>query len=74
MDKKMRIQQEIYNLEAVLSSNASEIGDYKIIKCYEASLKGEPYPYNIDGLMAARQNIRDKINELQKQLEEKENE
>ena len=74
MDKKETIMQEIRNLEAELSSNASEIGDYKIIKCYEASLQGKPMPYDINELMTARQKVRDRINDLQKQLEDSDNE
>lgn len=70
MDEKERIAQEIRNLEAELASNASDVGDWKIIKCYEASLQKKPMPYDIDELMEARQKIRDRINELQKQLEE----
>lgn len=69
MDEKARIQQEILNLEADLASNASDIGDWKIIKCYETSLQSKPMPYNINELMSARQAIRDRINELQRQLE-----
>lgn len=38
--------------------------DYKIIKCSECSLAGEPLPYDIAELHAARQAIRDRINEL----------
>ena len=70
MDERQQIQQEILNLEADLASNASDIGDWKIIKCYEASLQGKPLPYDINELMTARQNIRKRINELQAQLEE----
>lgn len=39
--------------------------DYKITKCYEASLLGAQLPYDIKELHAARQSIRDKINELE---------
>lgn len=39
--------------------------DYKIIKCYEASLLGEPLPYDIESLHNERQGYRDKINELE---------
>lgn len=74
MDEKELIMQEIRNLEADLTSNASEIGDYKIIKCYEASLQGKPMPYDVNELMTARQKVRDRINELQKQLEDTEDE
>lgn len=39
--------------------------DYKITKCYEASLLGEPLPYDIATLHAQRQAQRDRINELE---------
>ena len=68
MDEKARIQQQILNLEADLASNASDVGDWKIIKCYEASLQGKPMPYDVNAIMEARQKIRDRINELQEQL------
>jgi hypothetical protein len=37
--------------------------DYKVIKCYELSLVGGEIPYDISGLHAARQELRDRINE-----------
>ena len=42
--------------------------DYKIIKCYEASLVGEPFPYDIEKLRLVRQSIRDEINYLENVL------
>lgn len=39
--------------------------DYKIIKCSECSLAGEPLPYDIVALHAQRQAIRDEINQLE---------
>lgn len=74
MDEKTRQrmikQQEIYNLKTELSGENSEIGDYKIFKTYEARLKGEEDPYDTDQLLKDRQAVRDKINQLQKELEE----
>ncbi len=61
-------QQEIINLTSLLSSTQSDIGDWKITKTYEARLKGEDDPYDTENLIAARQEIRDRINELQEQL------
>lgn len=40
--------------------------DYKVIKCMEAYLRGLPLPYDIDALGAARDAIRDVINELER--------
>ena len=37
-------------------------GDYKVIKCMEAFLCGEPLPYDIAALHAERQALRDKVN------------
>lgn len=68
MNEKQLKQQEIINLMSDLSSELSPCGDWKIIKCYEAKLKGENMPYNLDELLAKRQEIRDRINELQEEL------
>lgn len=40
-------------------------GDYKIIKCAEAQLTGEPMPYDIEALVAERNAMRTEINELE---------
>ena len=63
-----RIESEIRTLQSKLDAPTSNIGDWKIIKIYEARLSGESDPYNFDELKAARQAVRDKINELQAQL------
>ena len=64
-----RVESEIRTLQSRLDAPTSDIGDWKIIKIYEARLSGESDPYNFDELKAARQAVRDKINELQAQLE-----
>lgn len=53
-----------------LTSNTSEIGDYKIIKTYEARLNDQEDPYDTEALLAKRAEMRSKINELQTQLAE----
>lgn len=53
-------QARIMELKAELSAT-----DYKIIKCSECNLAGEPLPYDINELHATRQAIRDEINELE---------
>ena len=63
-----RIESEIRTLQSKLDAPTSDIGDWKIIKIYEARLSGESDPYNYEELKAARQTVRDKINELQAQL------
>ena len=42
--------------------------DFKIIKCYEASLLNEPLPYNLQELIAQRKAWREEINELESTL------
>lgn len=53
-------QFEISSLKERLSSS-----DYKITKCMEAQLLGDSLPYDINELHTERQQIRDKINELE---------
>ena len=65
-----RIESEIRTLQSKLDAPTSDIGDWKIIKIYEARLSGESDPYNFDELKAARQAVRDEINTLQAQLEQ----
>lgn len=49
----------------------SDIGDYKLVKTYEARLKGEADPYDTDDLIAKRRAVRDELNKLQAELETK---
>lgn len=62
-------QEELDKIEA--SRRISELksllreGDYKIIKCAEASLLGEEIPYNISELTTQRDSYRNEINSLQ---------
>lgn len=39
--------------------------DYKIIKCYEATIAGEPLPYDFNALRTERQEARNQINDLE---------
>ena len=59
------VRAEIQNLKDRLSQS-----DYKITKCYEASLLGQELPYDINALHEDRQAQRDKINELEARLED----
>ena len=54
------VEQQIAELKAEL-----EATDYKVIKCYEAQLKGTDMPYDITTLCDERQAIRDQINTLE---------
>ena len=67
-------QQEIINLKCSLSSEFSEIGDWKVTKTYEARMNGQADPYDFAALTKARQDVRDHINALEKELAEADNE
>lgn len=69
-EKIRNIQTEILDLQSKLDSSVSPIGDWKIIKCYEAKLQDLEMPYDLDDLIAKRQLARNRINELQKQLKD----
>lgn len=63
-------RQEIINLTNDLTSPVSDIGDYRIIKCFEATLSGvKTMPYDVDELLNRRQKVRDRINTLLKEIE-----
>ena len=64
------IEAQIRTLTSKLDAPTSDIGDWKIIKIYEARLSGESDPYNYKEVKAARQAVRDEVNALQAQLEE----
>ena len=59
------VRNKIDELKASLTSNDSVIGDYRITKCYEASLIGLDMPYDIENLHQQRQSGRDEINKLE---------
>ncbi len=60
-----KIKREIQQNKNLLSST-----DYKVTKCYEASLIGEALPYDMSALHVEREAIRANINELEVLLNE----
>jgi hypothetical protein len=42
--------------------------DYQIIKCYEAFMRQQPLPYNLEELSAQRDAWRAEINQLEEEL------
>lgn len=54
---------EIEHLKSELQES-----DYKVIKCAEAMAVGAEMPYDVASLHKVRQALRNKINELEKQL------
>ena len=69
-DARMQKRQEICLLRSQLSSPASDIGDWKVAKIYEARIKGESDPYDAADLIEKRQAVRDRIAALEKELGE----
>jgi hypothetical protein len=65
-DLERQIVQDVCDLE----SSESSIGDWKVIKIYEARLQGKDDPYNADELIAQRKAARARINENQIKLAE----
>lgn len=63
-----RLNAELASLMSGLSANTSDYGDWKIIKIYEARLKKEADPYDFEKLSAKREQVRQRINEIQSQL------
>ena len=59
----VEISSTIPDLKEQLSST-----DYKIIKCYEYQLAGLELPYEVGQLHTDRQVLRNKINELETQV------
>ena len=68
-EERDSIESQICTLQSRLDAPTSDIGDWKIIKIYEARISGESDPYDYEGLKVARQAVRDEINMLQAQLE-----
>lgn len=67
-EERQRKQSQIFCLIADLTSTASEIGDWKVMKCTEAKLLGEDLPYDLEALHEKRKAVRDEINKLQEEL------
>ena len=59
-------QDEIDRLKERLAES-----DYKVIKCMEASLCGAMLPYDVYGLRDERNELREQINRLENETEEK---
>lgn len=67
-DKRNALNAELASLMSGLSANTSPIGDWKVIKVYEARMLGKEDPYDMEHLSAQRQAARDRINEIQNEL------
>ena len=56
--------EEIERLKSELQES-----DYKVIKCAEAMTVGAEMPYDVSSLHTVRQALRDKINELESEVQ-----
>lgn len=62
-DRQSELILDIESLKSELQES-----DYKVIKCAEALTIGAEMPYDVESLHNERQALRDKINELEKAL------
>jgi hypothetical protein len=78
-NNKIFIDEEIRNGNLVIENkkikmlelkNLLNSTDYKIIKCYEAFMRQQPLPYNLEELSAQRDAWRAEINQLEEELKE----
>ena len=62
-------QQENIHMEIEYLKSELQESDYKVIKCAEAMTIGAELPYNMTELHNERQALRDKINELESEVQ-----
>jgi hypothetical protein len=63
--KKEENQYKIIELKNKLTSS-----DYQIIKCYEAFMRQQTLPYNLEELSAQRDAWREEINQLEEEIKQ----
>jgi hypothetical protein len=78
-NNKIFIDEEIRNDNLIIDNkkikmlelkNLLNSTDYKVIKCYEASMRQLPLPYNLEELSAQRDAWRAEINQLEEELKQ----
>ena len=62
-------QQENIHMEIEHLKSKLQESDYKVIKCAEAMAVGAEMPYDMESLHKVRQELRDKINELESEVQ-----
>lgn len=65
---KDNLEAELRALRSKLQANTSEMGDWKIVKALEYQLTGQKNPYDMGKLNSDRQKVRDRINEIEAEL------
>jgi hypothetical protein len=68
-DLRNALNAERSQLMSSLSANTSPIGDWKVMKIYEARLRGEDDPYDFEQLANQRQTARNRLNVIQVELD-----
>ena len=68
---KISIDEQQANIHMEIERLKSELqeSDYKVIKCVEAMAVGVDMPYDVESLHNERQALRDKINELESEVQ-----
>lgn len=67
--KRNDLEAELRILHSQLDASSSDVGDWKIIKIYEARLQNLPDPYDYAELSTKREAIRERIREITTELE-----
>lgn len=67
-NERNALNAEKAQLMSNLAANTSQIGDWKIMKIYEARMRGAEDPYDFDALVLQRQAARDRIQEINIEL------
>ena len=67
--KRNALNAEKAQLMSSLAANTSPIGDWKVMKIYEARMRGEADPYDFEELSTARQEARNRINVINIELD-----
>lgn len=71
--KREELEAELRVLRSELQASTSEIGDWKVVKVLEYQLTGQKIPYDMEKLSSDRQKVRDRINEIEAELNTLEN-
>lgn len=66
--KRNALNAEKAQLMSILAANTSPIGDWKVMKIYEARMRGEADPYDFEALATQRQEVRNRLNVISIEL------
>lgn len=66
--KRNALNAEKAQLMSSLAANTSPIGDWKVMKIYEARMRGEADPYDFEALATQRQEVRNRLNVISVEL------